>query len=105
MTVSMQIDSHEYTQSQRTAGALQPIIYLIPQGGVMRLGNFIHQAKKALRSKKGRQLLDKAENAARKATDGKHDDKIRKARRATDRAIGTNDDEGPNGTQTNRPRR
>ncbi|MGZ1491239.1 Rv0909 family putative TA system antitoxin [Brevibacterium sediminis] len=70
----------------------------------MRLGNLIHQAKKALRSKKGRQFLDKAENAARKATDGKHDDKIQKARRATDRAIG-NDDEGPSGAQTNRPRR
>lgn len=71
----------------------------------MRLGNFLHQAKKAFRSEKGRQFLDKAENAARKATDGKHDDKIRKARRATDRALGNDDDEGPNGAQTNRPRR
>lgn len=71
----------------------------------MRIANFFHQAKKALRSKKGRQFLDKAENAARNATGGKHDDKIRKARRATDRAIGNDDDEGPKGTQNSWPRR
>ncbi|WP_346763132.1 antitoxin [Brevibacterium sp. S22] len=101
----MQIDSHECTQTQPGGDAFQFIICLIPQGGVMRIGNFIQQAKRALRSKKGRQFLDKAENAARNATGGKHDDKIRKARRATDRAIGDDDDEGPNGAQSSRPRR
>lgn len=58
----------------------------------MRRGDIIRGLRRALRGEKGRQVLDRAEVAARKAAGSKHEDKIRKARRAADRAIGGDDD-------------
>ncbi|MCX0276148.1 MULTISPECIES: antitoxin [Brevibacterium] len=57
----------------------------------MGLNDYLKRAKDALRGEKGQQLLDKAGNAASKATGGRHDDKIQKARGAADRAIGNDD--------------
>ena len=48
--------------------------------------------RRALRGDKGRQVLDRAEDAARRAAGSKHEDKIRKARRAANRVIGGDDD-------------
>jgi hypothetical protein len=58
----------------------------------MRRGDIIRGLRRALRGEKGRQVLDRAEDAARKAAGSKHKDTIRKARRAADRAIGGDDD-------------
>ncbi|MDK8436382.1 Rv0909 family putative TA system antitoxin [Brevibacterium sp. GP-SGM9] len=59
----------------------------------MGLGSYVRKFKAALRGGKGRQLLDQAESAARRATGGRHDEKIKKARDAADRAIGLDDDD------------
>ena len=59
----------------------------------MGLSKYLGMAKRALRGEKGRQVLDRAEGAATKAAGPKHEDKIRKARRAADKAIG-DDDQG-----------
>lgn len=58
----------------------------------MRRGDIIRGLRRALRGEKGRQVLDRAEDAARKAAGSKHEDTFRKARRAADRAIGGDDD-------------
>ncbi|TGD36771.1 antitoxin [Brevibacterium aurantiacum] len=58
----------------------------------MGLGSYVKKLKTALRGRKGRQLLDQAESAARRATGGRHDEKIKKARDAADRAIGPDDE-------------
>lgn len=57
----------------------------------MGLNDYVKKAKDALQGEKGQQILDKAGNAASKATDGRYDDKIQKARDAADRALGNND--------------
>ncbi|WGW10774.1 antitoxin [Saxibacter everestensis] len=58
----------------------------------MGLGDLTNKAKKFLNSEKGEKasdnLLNKASEAARKATGGKYDDKIEKARRTADKHIG-----------------
>lgn len=59
----------------------------------MGLGSYVRKIKSALRGRKGQQLLDKAESAARDATGGRHDDNIKKARDAAERAIGPDDDD------------
>ncbi|WP_180987836.1 Rv0909 family putative TA system antitoxin [Brevibacterium sediminis] len=62
----------------------------------MGLGSYVKKLSTALRGKKGRQLLDQAESAARKATGGRQDEKIQKARDAVERAIGPDDDDPDN---------
>lgn len=57
----------------------------------MGLSRYLGMAKRALRGERGRQVLDRAEDAVRKAAGAKHEDKIRKARRAADKAIGDDD--------------
>ena len=59
----------------------------------MGLSKYLGMAKRAMRGEKGRRLLDKAEGAATNVAGEKHRDKIRKARRAADKAIG-DDDQG-----------
>lgn len=59
----------------------------------MGLSSYIEKVKDVLRGRKGQHLLDKAEAAASKATGGSHDDKIKKARDAAERAIGPDDDD------------
>lgn len=59
----------------------------------MGLSSYVNKIKTALRGKKGQQFLDKAEDAASKATGGGHNEKIQKARDAAERAIGPNDDD------------
>ncbi|MDN5774470.1 MAG: antitoxin [Brevibacterium aurantiacum] len=58
----------------------------------MGLSSYIEKVKDVLRGRKGQQFLDKAESAASKATGGSHDDKIKKARDAANRAISPDDD-------------
>ena len=58
----------------------------------MGAGDIMRVLRRALRGDKGRQVLDRAEDAARRAAGSKHEDKIRKARRAANRVIGGDDD-------------
>lgn len=71
----------------------------------MVLDKLIGRAKKTLQSKKGDQFLDQAEKAADKATGGKFDDKIRKARKAADRTLGKDDEDGSRGNRFSHPQR
>lgn len=59
----------------------------------MGLSSYVTKIKAALRGKRGQQLLNKTEDAARKATGGRHSDQIKKARDAAERAIGRDDDD------------
>lgn len=52
---------------------------------------YVKKAKVALQGDKGQQILNKAGNVASKATGGRYDDKIQKARDAADRALGNDD--------------
>ncbi|MGC5616975.1 antitoxin [Georgenia sp. Z1491] len=69
----------------------------------MGIGDYLNKAKDALSGERGEQLLDKVEGAARKATGGKHDGMIDKARDAAGNALGHDDDRareaGADGTQ------
>lgn len=68
----------------------------------MTFENFVNKAKQAFQGEKGKQFLNSTEDAVNKATGGKHDAKIQKARRTAERAIGRNDDEGPHSDQPRR---
>ena len=66
----------------------------------MGIGDFVNKAKDQLSSDKAEEIsdsvLDKAAQAASKATGGKYDDKINSARDAADARIGN---EGKSGEQ------
>ncbi|WP_029088104.1 antitoxin [Brevibacterium album] len=60
----------------------------------MKFGRIVWMLFRLLRGPQGRSVLDGAEVAARRATKGRYDDRIRQARRAAGKALGH---EGPGG--------
>lgn len=58
----------------------------------MGLSMYVNKIKAFMRGQKGQRLMDKAQDAGSKATGGRHDEKIRKARGAAQKAIRSDDD-------------